>query len=122
MKPSKFILNTRYLEICPENKLHRKILDDFTLNDLDAKFIDREDLEKEGYIKINDTYGYSERLEKDAIHKYKEELKDKVFNKLYDIDCLIRFETEGLETMDRDNYILDKTINQIKKEILELLK
>lgn len=43
MKPSEFILKTRYLEMCPENKLHRKILDDFTLNDLDKRFIDREE-------------------------------------------------------------------------------
>lgn len=67
---------------------------------MDKRFIDREDLEKEGYIKVNDTYGYSERLEKDAIHKYKEELKDKI----NEIDI---WHKNGL---------------QLKKEILRLLK
>lgn len=63
-----------------------------------------------------------QKIKDGFITQYKEELKDKIFNKLYDIDCLIRFETEGLETMDRDNYILNKTIKQFKKEILELIK
>jgi predicted metal-dependent hydrolase len=75
--------------------------------DMDKRFIDREDLEKEGYIKVNDTYGYSERLEKDAIHKYKEELKNKI-NKVYN---------KYSKNLKKEYYDLE-----IKKEILELLK
>jgi hypothetical protein len=86
MKPSEFILNTRYLEICPENKLHRKILDDFTLNDLDAKFIDREEIKDKINKKIRE---YDYQLGEFSYTKKYRQIKEERIEELKEILELI---------------------------------
>jgi hypothetical protein len=92
MKLSKELLKNRFVELEKGNKIHNIIIDDYGLDRLDSRFIDKEEL-----------YNYIRNFKINLKSLYEESLKDKKFNQR-DKDLIYYYHNKILELLEsKDN-------------------